>query len=242
MTRSGTNSGAGAGPIVHDLRDRLVLAVDRWLPGRRFPGPGRAADGPPAGGGSGRAAAGAAGYPADGVEPGPPDPRARRRSARLMRVNHAGEVAAQALYLGQGVFARDPAVRRALDDAAAEEYAHLDWCRRRLSELGARPSRLDPLWWAGSFAIGAAAGAAGDASSLGFVAETERQVVDHLARHLRRLPRDDHRSRAICRRMMDDERRHGARAVQAGGRRVPTPVRLMMRAAAGVMTTTAYRM
>ena len=234
MTRSGT----GSGPIVHDLRDRLVLAVDRWLLGRRFPGPDRAGDGPPAGE---RAAAGAPWYPADGVEPGPPDPRARRRSARLMRVNHAGEVAAQALYLGQGVLARDPAVRRALDAAAVEECAHLDWCRRRLSELGARPSRLDPLWWAGSFAIGAAVGAAGDASSLGFVAETERQVVDHLARHLRRLPRDDHRSRAICRRMMDDERRHGARAVQAGGRRVPAPVRLMMRAAAGVMTTAAYR-
>ena len=138
-----------------------------------------------------------------------------------MRVNHAGEVAAQALYLGQGMLARDPEVRRALDSAAGEERAHLDWCRRRLSELSAKPSRLDPFWWAGSFAIGAAAGAAGDAPSLGFVAETERQVVDHLARHLRRLPRDDYRSRAICRRMLDDERRHGTRAVEAGAGRSP---------------------
>ena len=233
MTRSG--------PIVHDLRDRLILAVDRWFMGRRFPRPGRVADDPPAGGSGGRTAASAPAYPAEGIEPGPPDPRAGRLSARLMRVNHAGEVAAQALYLGQSMLARDPGVRRALDAAAAEERAHLDWCRRRLSELGARPSRLDPLWWAGSFAIGAAAGAAGDVSSLGFVAETERQVVDHLARHLRRLPRDDYRSRAICHRMMDDERRHGTRAVQAGGRRLPTPVRFMMRAAAGVMTATAYR-
>ena len=233
MTRSG--------PIVHDLRDRLILAVDRWFMGRRFPRPRRVADDPPAGGSGGRTAASAPAYPAEGIEPGPPDPRAGRLSARLMRVNHAGEVAAQALYLGQSMLARDPGVRRALDAAAAEERAHLDWCRRRLSELGARPSRLDPLWWAGSFAIGAAAGAAGDVSSLGFVAETERQVVDHLARHLRRLPRDDYRSRAICHRMMDDERRHGTRAVQAGGRRLPTPVRFMMRAAAGVMTATAYR-
>ena len=159
-----------------------------------------------------------------------------------MRVNHAGEVAAQALYLGQSMLARDPGVRLALDSAAGEERAHLDWCRRRLSELAARPSRLDPFWWGGSFAIGAAAGAAGDASSLGFVAETERQVTDHLARHLRRLPRNDYRSRAICRRMMDDERRHGTRAVQAGGRRLPTPVRIVMRLAAGVMTATAYRL
>ena len=158
-----------------------------------------------------------------------------------MRVNHAGEVAAQALYLGQGMLARDPEVRRALDSAAGEERAHLDWCRRRLSELSAKPSRLDPFWWAGSFVIGAVAGAAGDAPSLGFVAETERQVVDHLARHLRRLPRDDYRSRAICRRMLDDERRHGTRAVEAGGRPLPALVRIAMRVASGVMTTTAYR-
>lgn len=232
--------------IRHSLGDRLVLAADRLLGGRRRrPGPdGEEAVSPSRGGDGGAEASdsdSATGYPAEGIEEGRLDDRARRRSARLMRVNHAGEVAAQALYLGQGMLARDPEVRRALDSAAGEERAHLDWCRRRLSELSAKPSRLDPLWWAGSFAIGAAAGAAGDAPSLGFVAETERQVVDHLARHLRRLPRDDYRSRAICRRMLDDERRHGTRAVEAGGRPLPAPVRIAMRVASGVMTTTAYR-
>lgn len=230
--------------IRHGLGDRLVLAADRLLRGRRRPGPddGEETASPSQGGDGGAEASDSApGYPAEGIEEGRLDDRARRRSARLMRVNHAGEVAAQALYLGQGMLARDPEVRRALDSAAGEERAHLDWCRRRLSELSAKPSRLDPFWWAGSFAIGAAAGAAGDAPSLGFVAETERQVVDHLARHLRRLPRDDYRSRAICRRMLDDERRHGTRAVEAGGRPLPAPVRIAMRVAAGVMTTTAYR-
>ena len=225
--------------IQHGLRDRLILAVDRWLQGGRSSGPARGAARPAPGGGA--TSAPSAGYPADGIEDGPLDARARRVSGRLMRVNHAGEVAAQALYLGQSVLARDPAARRALDAAAGEEREHLDWCRRRLSELSAKPSRLDFFWWAGSFVIGAAAGVAGDASSLGFVAETERQVVDHLGRHLRRLPRNDHRSRAICRRMMDDERRHGTRAVEAGGRRLPAPARIMMRAAARVMTATAYR-
>lgn len=231
--------------IRHSLGDRIVLAADRLLRGRRRPGRDGEETASPSRGGHGGAedtdSASAPGYPAEGIEEGRLDDRARRRSVRLMRVNHAGEVAAQALYLGQGMLARDPEVRRALDSAAGEERAHLDWCRRRLSELSAKPSRLDPFWWAGSFAIGAAAGAAGDAPSLGFVAETERQVVDHLARHLRRLPRDDYRSRAICRRMLDDERRHGTRAVEAGGRPLPAPVRIAMRVAAGVMTTTAYR-
>ena len=250
-----------SGIIDHRLRDGVVLALDGWLRGRRSLG-GRAArvaggagpeagtaagEGPKAAGGAhggttgGSGGAPPSGYPAEGVEEDPLDPPARRLSGGLMRVNHAGEVAAQALYLGQGVFARDPAVRRTLAAAAGEERDHLDWCRRRLGELGARPSRLDPLWWAGSFAIGAVAGAAGDAASLGFVAETERQVVEHLARHLRRLPAGDRRSRAICRRMMEDERRHGTRAAKAGGRPLPAPARLMMRAAARVMTGTAYR-
>ena len=217
--------GPRSGLVEYDLRDRVVLALDGWRRRRGDRGGG----------------ARPASYPADGVEDGVIEAPERRRAARLMRVDHAGEVAAQALYLGQSVFARDPDVRRALDSAAREERDHLDWCRRRLDELGAKPSRLDRLWWAGSFAIGAAAGAAGDAASLGFVAETERQVVDHLAGHLDRLPHGDRRSRAICRRMMEDERRHGTRAVEAGGRRLPPPVRLMMRAAARVMTTTAYR-
>ena len=245
-----------SGIIDHRLRDRAVLALDGWLRGRRSfggrireaagecPETGTAAGGGPKaddGARAGRNAVPPAGYPAQGVEEEPLDPSARRLSGSLMRVNHAGEVAAQALYLGQSVFARAPAVRRALAAAAGEERDHLDWCRRRLGELGAMPSRLDPLWWAGSFAIGAAAGAAGDAASLGFVAETERQVVEHLARHLERLPAGDRRSRAVCRRMMEDERRHGARAARAGGRPLPAPVRLMMRAAAQVMISAAYR-
>ena len=226
--------------IRHSLGDRLILAADRLLPGRRRPDPpGETAR--PSSGGGGTARHASSSYPAEGIEEGTLDAPARRLSARLMRVNHAGEVAAQALYLGQGMLARDPEVRRALDTAAGEELAHLDWCRRRLAELAAEPSRLDPVWWAGSFAIGTAAGAAGDAVSLGFVAETERQVASHLAGHLRRLPGNDYRSRAICRRMMDDERRHGTRAVEAGGRPLPAPVRLMMRVAAKVMTSTAYR-
>ena len=226
--------------IRHGLGDRLVLAADRLLSGSRRTGSeGEASR--PSSGVPGTAWYAPSAYPAEGIEEGRLDAPARRLSARLMRVNHAGEVAAQALYLGQGLLARDPEIRRALDSAAGEELAHLDWCRRRLSELGARPSRLDSFWWAGSFAIGAAAGAAGDAISLGFVAETERQVADHLAGHLRRLPRKDHRSRAICRRMMDDERRHGTRAVEAGGQRLPAPIRIMMQAAAKVMTVTAYR-
>ena len=251
-----------SGIIDHRLRDGVVLALDGWIRGRRSLGGNadRAAggEGPEAGTAAGRgpkAAAGVgtgtaggvsggappSGYPAEGFEEEPLDHSARRLSGRLMRVNHAGEVAAQALYLGQSVFARDPAVRRTLAAAAGEERDHLDWCRRRLGELGAGPSRLDPLWWAGSFAIGAVAGAAGDAASLGFVAETERQVVEHLARHLQRLPAGDRRSRAICRRMMEDEHRHGTRAAKAGGRPLPAPARLMMRAAARVMTGTAYR-
>ena len=232
--------------IEHGLGDRIVLAVDRWLQGRRLPGSGGRSVPPVPGAAAGSGGPGSSSptgvYPADGVEEGPHDAREQRLSGRLMRVNHAGEVAAQALYLGQSMFARDPGVRVALDTAAGEERAHLEWCRRRLTELGARPSRLDPVWWAGSFAIGAAAGAAGDAQSLGFVAETERQVVEHLARHLRRLPREDLRSRAICRRMMDGEQRHGTSAHEAGGRRLPAPARTMMRVAAGVMTATAFRL
>ena len=226
--------------IRHTLGDRIVLAADRLLSGSRLTGSvGESAS--PSSDHHGTAHGSSAVYPAEGIEDGRLDAPARRLSARLMRVNHAGEVAAQALYLGQGMLARDPEVRRALDAAAGEELAHLDWCRRRLSELAAKPSRLDPVWWAGSVAIGAAAAAVGDTASLGFVAETERQVAGHLAGHLRRLPRNDHRSRAICRRMMDDERRHGTRAVKAGGRPLPAPVRIMMRVAAKVMTTTAYR-
>ncbi|MEZ5500358.1 MAG: 2-polyprenyl-3-methyl-6-methoxy-1,4-benzoquinone monooxygenase [Steroidobacteraceae bacterium] len=165
---------------------------------------------------------------------------ARREAAGLMRVNHAGEVAAQALYQGQALFARDAGTRDFLHRAAAEEQDHLAWCEERLHELGSQPSLLKPLWYAGSFAIGTIAGLAGDRVSLGFVRETESQVEAHLHGHLERLPADDHRSRSIVAAMCSDEAAHGANAAAAGGIELPAPVQSLMRAAARVMTSTAY--
>lgn len=157
-----------------------------------------------------------------------------------MRVNHAGEVAAQALYHGQAMLARDERTRDLLEAAAREEADHLAWCERRLTELGSRPSLLNPLWYAGSFAIGALAAAVSDRTSLGFVAETERQVEHHLSDHLERLPRADARSRAIVEQMRHDENEHGDRARSAGARTLPFPARAIMRGTARVMTSTAY--
>jgi len=168
-----------------------------------------------------------------------PDPQ-RRASAALMRVNHAGELAAQALYHGQAFVARAPATRDMLMAAARSESDHLGWCAARLTELGARPSRLNPLWYAASFAIGAAAALVGDRASLGFVAETERQVEGHLDDHLERLPASDTRSRAILAAMRSEEIAHGAAAAAAGGARLPAPVCALMRHAARVMTATAH--
>jgi ubiquinone biosynthesis monooxygenase Coq7 len=168
-------------------------------------------------------------------------PDSRRESAALMRVNHAGEVAAQALYHAQALFARDAEVREFMLNAAREETDHLAWCETRLQELGARPSVLDPLWYAGSFGIGALAALLGDRTSLGFVAETERQVEAHLKGHLDRLPPEDTRSRAIVEAMCADEMHHGASARKAGGVPMPGPVRELMRRTASVMTHTAYR-
>lgn len=165
----------------------------------------------------------------------------RRESAALMRVNHAGEVAAQALYHAQALFARDPGVRDFMLHAAREETDHLAWCESRLSELGAKPSVLAPLWYAGSFGIGAVAALLGDKASLGFVAETERQVEVHLKSHLEKLPADDRRSRAIVEQMCADEIGHGHQAESAGAAKVPAPVRELMRRTAKVMTHTAYR-
>ena len=162
-------------------------------------------------------------------------------SSALMRVNHAGEVAAQALYHGQAVTAQDPQVQAALEKAAAEEGDHLAWCRTRLSELNAHPSRLNFIWYAGSFLIGATAGLLGDKWSLGFLAETEHQVVAHLDRHLQRLPEKDTRSRAIIKQMREDEHRHATAALTAGGAPLPNVVKGMMRATSGIMTRTAYR-
>jgi ubiquinone biosynthesis monooxygenase Coq7 len=161
-------------------------------------------------------------------------------SAGLMRVNHTGEICAQALYSGQSLFARDARVRSALQSAAAEERDHLAWCRGRLVELGSRPSLLDPLWYAGSFGLGMASGMAGDRWSMGFLAETEEQVERHLEGHLDRLPPDDARSRAVVMQMRDDERRHGATGHALGAAELPPPVKLAMRIASRVMTRTAY--
>jgi ubiquinone biosynthesis monooxygenase Coq7 len=166
---------------------------------------------------------------------------ARRLSGALMRVNHVGEVCAQALYQAQALTARSEALRQQMDRAAREETDHLAWTAERLRELGDRASLLNPLWYAGAFAIGLVAGRVGDPVSLGFVVETERQVEQHLAGHLERLPAEDRRSRAIVAQMQADEQRHAEEALAAGGLPLPLPVRALMRVAAKVMTTTAHR-
>lgn len=169
------------------------------------------------------------------------DSAEKSHAAGLMRVNHAGEVAAQALYQGHAVVARSDATEAEMRKAAKEEFDHLAWCEQRLSELGERPSRLSPIWYAGAFAIGAASGALGDKWSLGFIAETEQQVVDHLTTHLEGLPENDLRSRAIVSRMRDEEEEHGAHARAAGAAELPASLRRLMRTTARIMTTTAYR-
>jgi 3-demethoxyubiquinol 3-hydroxylase len=178
--------------------------------------------------------------PAAGVPDAPLPDAARRHAAGLMRVNHAGEVMAQGLYQGQALTARLGEVRGAMEQAAREEFDHLAWCAQRLQELKDRPSVLGPLWYGGAFALGAAAGLAGDRWSLGFVAETEAQVVNHLEDHLGRLPASDRRSRAIIEQMKADEARHGAEAHEAGGVPLPGPARGLMRLMSRVMTRTAY--
>ena len=162
-------------------------------------------------------------------------------SGGLMRVNHVGEVCAQALYAAQALSTRDPVLRQQFIDAGREEHDHLAWTQERLDELGARPSLLNPLWYAGAFGLGLLAGRLGDRVSLGFVMETERQVESHLASHLDKLPAADHASRAIVAQMKDDEARHAKDADQAGAQNLPPPVKALMRAAARVMTTVAQR-
>lgn len=169
------------------------------------------------------------------------DDDGKAHAAGLMRVNHAGEVCAQALYEGQAMVARDPRVRDALLAAAREEEDHLAWCGERLKELDSQPSLLNPVWYGMSFAIGAATGLMGDKISLGFVAATEDQVCRHLDRHMTDLPPDDERSRAIVAQMRDDEARHGTAALEAGGTDFPQPVKDAMTLISGVMTATAYR-
>ncbi|HEX7369296.1 MAG TPA: 2-polyprenyl-3-methyl-6-methoxy-1,4-benzoquinone monooxygenase [Rhodanobacteraceae bacterium] len=165
----------------------------------------------------------------------------RRHAAGLMRINHTGEVCAQALYDGQAALARDSETRTHLENAAAEETDHLAWCAERLAELDDRPSLLNPFWYAGSFAMGALAALAGDRWSLGFVVETERQVEAHLGDHLERLPAADARSRAILTTMQADEARHADNALARGGAKLPFPIPGLMRGASAVMKAVAYR-
>ena len=204
------------------IPDRLILSFDRAL--RTVFGPSRSAR-PIPGESLGEADLGAA---------------ERAEAAALMRVNHVGEVCAQALYQGQALTARNPASRAALEQAAAEEVDHLAWTERRITELGGRRSLLNPLWYASSYAIGAVAGLAGDRWSLGFLAETERQVVAHLDSHLHRLSHQDAKSRAVLVAMKRDEAKHATAALHLGGSELPLACRALMRVASRVMTTTAY--
>lgn len=164
----------------------------------------------------------------------------KAHAAALMRVNHAGEICAQALYEGQALTSRNPRARAALEQAAREETEHLAWTERRIEELGGRKSLLNPAWYAGSFALGALAGLAGDRWNLGFLAETERQVVAHLEGHLRKLPQEDRRSRAVLEQMKEDEARHATSAVRHGAAELPEPAKAAMRLSSKVMTETAF--
>lgn len=178
--------------------------------------------------------------PAEGIPDVPMTDRDRRHAAGLMRVNHAGEVMAQGLYQGQALTARLEEVRGAMEQAAIEEFDHLAWCEQRLHELQDRPSVLGPVWYTGAFLLGAGAGLAGDRWSLGFVSETEAQVINHLEDHLGRLPPADQRSRAIIGQMKTDEAHHGAEARAAGGLPLPAPARGLMTLMSKVMTRAAY--
>jgi ubiquinone biosynthesis monooxygenase Coq7 len=179
--------------------------------------------------------------PAERLPEQPISEEERAHAAALMRVNHVGEVCAQALYQGQALTARQPEARAALEKAAREEEDHLAWSAERIRELGGRPSLLNPLWYAGSFAIGALAGALGDKWNLAFLAETERQVEEHLGGHLEALPQDDQRTRAVVEAMRADEARHRASALELGAAELPEPVKRAMRLASKVMTSVAYR-
>ena len=204
-------------------RDRLVMGLDALLGARRV------------------FSASPADLPADLPAETSTNAASRRESARLMRVNHTGEVCAQALYLGQAVLARDETVRALLDGAAREEERHLHWCAQRLQELDSLPSRLNPVWFAGAYAIGLVSALPGDRHSLGFLEETERQVVEHLEGHLDKLRASDRRSRAIVERMQKDEAAHASNAARHGAIRPPAIVRGLMRLQALVMKQLAAR-
>lgn len=178
--------------------------------------------------------------PADNHEDAELSETEKRLAIGLMRVNHCGEVAAQALYQGQALTAQMTDIRDTMTRCAHEENDHLVWCEQRVKELGGRVSVLNPVWYLGSFVIGAAAGAAGDRYSLGFVAETEKQVIEHLEEHLQRLPPQDQKSRAIVTQMAEDEGHHAVTALKAGGVALPSPIQWVMRQTAKVMTKTAF--
>jgi len=180
-------------------------------------------------------------YPAQTMDETVTDRADKKVAAGLMRINHAGEMAAQALYHGQSLTARDPALRDKLLHASQEESDHLNWCRSRLDELDAKPSKLDPLWYGGSLLIGVAAGIAGDRWNLGFLAETEHQVVRHLDDHLERLPKHDARSRAIVQQMRSDELGHAQLAERLGAAKLPAPINRLMGLTSKVMTALAQR-
>jgi ubiquinone biosynthesis monooxygenase Coq7 len=214
---------APASPVQHDGLDRLLISLDSAL---RTVFADHASARP---------------CPQPAVEDAPLSESDKRESAALMRVNHVGEVCAQALYAAQAWGTRDPLIKAQFDEAAREETDHLAWTEQRLKQLGGRTSLLNPLWYAGAFGVGLIAAKAGDATSLGFVVETERQVEAHLNSHLDRLPEGDHASRAIVAAMRDDEVRHAQAANNAGARALPKPARMLMKLAAKVMTATAHR-
>jgi ubiquinone biosynthesis monooxygenase Coq7 len=204
------------------IPDKAILAFDRAL--RTVFGPSR----------SGRP------IPGESLPEAELSAMEKANAAALMRVNHVGEVCAQALYQGQALTARNPQAREALAKAAEEEVEHLAWTEHRIAELGGHRSLLNPLWYAGSYAIGALAGLAGDRWNLGFLAETERQVVSHLDSHLKRLSHKDAKSRAVVTAMKRDEARHATTALQLGGSELPLPARVLMRLSSRAMTATAY--
>jgi ubiquinone biosynthesis monooxygenase Coq7 len=179
-------------------------------------------------------------YPAKSADPQDMSDQDKLASGRYMRVNHVGEICAQALYQSQALTARDKSVSEQMKHAAQEEVDHLSWCEQRIEELGGRKSLLNPIWYTGSFAIGTLAGITGDKWNLGFVAETERQVVHHLEEHLGKLPENDLRSKEIVEKMQQDESRHAEQAVAAGAAELPAPAKLLMKCASKIMTKTAY--
>jgi ubiquinone biosynthesis monooxygenase Coq7 len=179
-------------------------------------------------------------FPDRGLAENPLNTEEKRHAAALMRINHSGEVCAQALYNGQALTARNPKTEAALREASQEETEHLAWCEKRIKELGSHKSLLNPVWYAGSFALGALAGALGDKWNLGFLAETENQVGKHIENHLQRLPVQDEKSRAVLEQMKIDEAKHATTAITHGGAELPPPVKLAMKLSSRIMTNTTY--